>query len=215
MALETSIDSRILFYRITGAQTIVRIEPLLKPLLCCDWRLVNDSFTSVHFVWETSCKIIERVQHLESAILNKLHNSFIIEDKSNLAYLQLIISRNSLVEVLETYVAIGLAGVTKWASNRWESVKSNEACCNRLLTTGDSSLSSSILEDSAGSTASVVIPMVSNSDDWWIVKASKSNCGQDIWILHSYNYKDVLPQLSLHEGDSHALDVLTKWPQCC
>jgi hypothetical protein len=207
MALETGIDSRVLFYRITGAQSIVRIEPLLKPLLCCDWRLVNDSVTSVHFVWETSCKIIERVQHLESAILNKLNNSCIIEDKSNLAYLQLIMSRNSLLEVLETYVAIGLAGATKWASNRWESMNSNECCYNRFLTTGDSSLLSSVLEVSSESTASVFIPMVSNSDDWWIVKASKSNCGQDIWILHSYNYKDVLPQLSLHEGDFHALNV--------
>lgn len=214
MALETSIDSRVLFYRITGAQTIERIEPLLKPLLCCDWRLVNDSVSSVHFVWETSCKIIERVQHLESAILNKLHNSFIIEDKSNLAYLQLIMSKSSLLEVLDTYVAIGLAGVTKWASNRWESIKSNETCCNRFLTTGNSSLSSSVVEVSAGSSTSVVIPMVSNSDDWWIVKASKSNCGQDIWILHSYNYKDVLPQLSLHEGDPHALDVFKMATSC-
>lgn len=206
MASDTSLERRLLSYRITGQQSIKRIEPLLKTQLCCDWQLANDSISSVHFVWETSCKIIERVQHLESVILNKLHNSFIIEDKSNLAYLQLIVSKYSLCNVLETYIAIGLCGVTKWASNRWEPTKSNGTSVDRSIKTDGCSLSP--LLDQHDEPLAVTIPMIPNSYDWWIVKASRGNCGQDIWIFHAYNYKDVLPQLPPHTGDSHALNVV-------
>ena len=112
---------RIYFFKITGPQSIERLQPLLKSTKDLQWRIAIDSKSDLHFVWETSCKISERDQHLNSQIHNRLHNSQIIEDKSNLAFLQLRMTASIAVSLLETYVVENSVGIKEWFLKRWES----------------------------------------------------------------------------------------------
>lgn len=111
---------RICFFKITGPQSIERIQPLLKTVKDLQWKSEIDSSSNLHFVWETSCKISERDQHSSSQIHNRLHNSQIIEDKSNLAFLQLRMMASIPISLLETYVVENSVGIKKWFLERWE-----------------------------------------------------------------------------------------------
>jgi hypothetical protein len=164
-------------YRITGPQSIERLDPLLHLIEGLDWTRANGSTSSLHFVWETACKKAEKNQHAGAAVCNRLHNSQIIEDKSNLAFLQVQMARADASIVLETYVARNLAGVVDWFSSRWGQI-------------GDDKKNSS----------SIFNPSVSCDDDWWIVKASKGNGGRDVWVVHPNNSCDVLSELPPNEG---------------
>ena len=112
---------RIYFFKITGPQSIERLQPLLKSTKDLQWIMSIGSNSCLHFVWETSCKISERDQHLSSQIHNRLHNSQIIEDKSNLAFLQLRMMASIPISLLETYVVENSVGIKKWFLERWES----------------------------------------------------------------------------------------------
>jgi len=108
-------------YRITGPQSIERLDPLLRKIgadLKRDLTLAEDlkADDRLDFVWETACEQSWRSRHSTARVLNRLHNSDILEDKSNLAFLQLRMKR----KVLETFVANGNEEVYKWASKRWE-----------------------------------------------------------------------------------------------
>ena len=94
-----------LTYRITGPQSIDRLEPLLKGLEPFRWTSIDDvkldetrTSSPIDFIWETTFKLTERNTHIEAIILNKLHNSLIIEDKSNLAFLQIRMLSDSIGE---------------------------------------------------------------------------------------------------------------------
>lgn len=93
------------WYRITGKQSIERLEPLLcsrfkhmGPWGAVDGkhqhqRGVEGEDTPIDLVWETTCEQTWRTRHNSAIVLNKLHNTQILEDKANLAYLQQKISR--------------------------------------------------------------------------------------------------------------------------
>ena len=141
-------------YRITGAHSIERIEPLLLGNLGeLKWEKVVRDFDELQldFVWETNCEKSFKSLHDRAIILNRLHNSSIIEDKSNMAFLQIMMN----VPVLETFIAKTSDDVKRWCETKWE-------------------LSNEDLTDNSRSSAS----------DWWAVKASRGNGGKDVFVSH-------------------------------
>lgn len=75
----------------------------------------------VDFVWETFCEQSWKTSHEKALVLNRLHNSNIIENKANLAFLQFRASElaSSPSKYLETYVALKSCDVSKWCTERW------------------------------------------------------------------------------------------------
>lgn len=174
-------------YRITGKQSIERLEPLIyslfktnqyskeKKLIPISYEKytqitncysLDNQHNKIDFVWETTCEKVNKTLHQSAQILNKLHNSSIIESKSYLAFLQLLIPTHNM---LETYVAMNAIEVANWISNRWN---------NNQLYVDDKEQTDRIVEM-----------------DWWVVKASKGNGGRDVWILNKQNYSSIIPQL--------------------
>ena len=107
-------------YRITGKQSVERLDPLLRSLVpnshfCNALDLKSISERSLSFVWETTCEKDVRAIHQNAIVLNKLHNSQIIESKASFASLQLLIS----YPMLETRVASNAGIVEHWATQRW------------------------------------------------------------------------------------------------
>ena len=141
-------------YRLTGPHSITRIKPLLP--LSCKWREITDinkdKSQIADFVWETYCEKSYKSLHDNALILNRLHNSSIIEDKSNMAFLQLLMN----VPVLQTFIAKSADDVKHWCESRWGS--------NRQISSDSNSSSSG------------------SGSDWWAVKASKGNGGKDIFV---------------------------------
>ena len=87
------------WYRITGKQSIERLEPLLHSRFkhLGPWGAVDEENprdpVKIDLVWETTCEQTWRTRHNAATVLNRLHNTQILEDKSNLAYLQQKIPR--------------------------------------------------------------------------------------------------------------------------
>lgn len=104
-------------YRITGKQSIERLDPLVANVVtnCSAWNKDVDLNRPLDFVWETTCEKELREYHNVAKVTNKLHNSQIIESKSSLAYLQLLVD----YPMLETRVAYSSAEVEAWAKKRW------------------------------------------------------------------------------------------------
>ena len=104
-----------LMYRITGPQSIERLESLVSLVISrsrslCAGSGSKDASSSapspqpVHFVWETTCEQTWREFHSQALVLNKLHNITILEDKANLAFVQLRMSEY-YENVLPTFIA--------------------------------------------------------------------------------------------------------------
>ena len=107
-------------YRVTGPQSIVRLDPIVKSFLKLGhWVQAHDPTTEcrIDFVWETACEKCWRTRHFNALILNKLHNTAVLESKSNLAFLQQIIPR----PMLPTFVAASGIEVVEWATRKWTS----------------------------------------------------------------------------------------------
>lgn len=107
-----------LLYRITGKQSVERLEPLLANVVKSSISWTPKSAPSdqiLDFVWETTCEKEYRAIHNNARIINKLHNSQIIESKSSLAYLQLLVD----YPMLETRIAYSSVEVETWAKKRW------------------------------------------------------------------------------------------------
>jgi hypothetical protein len=106
-------------FRVTGKQSIERLEPLIKALLpgavSAEDILDQKAELPLDFVWETTCRREHRPIHQNAALINKLHNAQIIESKSSLAYLQLLVN----YPMLETYIAEGGREVGAWVGARW------------------------------------------------------------------------------------------------
>ena len=141
---------KLMLFRITGPQSIERLEPLvprvvegavpLDPRSVGPLKGVESSANEkLDFVWETTCEMTMRDRHSQATVLNKLHNVVILEDKANLAFLQMRMN----CPVLETFVASSPHDVHTWASKRWV--------------------------DGADT------PSGSVDGDWWVVKASAGN----------------------------------------
>jgi hypothetical protein len=160
-----------MLYRITGPQSIDRLEPLVPRVIpkAEAWKLETSSGSpqdtppgkKIDFVWETTCELTMRERHSQATVLNKLHNVVILEDKANLAFLQTRMD----CPVLETYVANGSEEVKQWGLKRWA---------------GES-------KDAGGSV----------DGDWWVVKASAGNGGKDIWVMTSNNVDSVVAELPM------------------
>jgi hypothetical protein len=95
-------------YRITGPQSIERLEPLVARL-DGSWRAFEQATSNarIDLVWETTCEKTMKHYHDTAIVFNKLHNCQIIESKSNLAYLQRRMKRPTLT----TFIALGVKGV--------------------------------------------------------------------------------------------------------
>ena len=154
-------------YRITGPQSVERLEPLVQKLCAVsEGTEATDAGSDaaaekrLDLVWETACEQSWRARHSQARVLNRLHNSAILEDKGNLAFLQLRMG----CPVLETFVAPGGASqVLAWASRRWEN---NEASTS------------------------------SQTSDWWVVKVARGNGGRDVWIMNAKNYSLVVAEFA-------------------
>ncbi len=210
--------SKVLSYRITGAQSIQRIQPLLKNIHAShpndptdseyynfDWALETVPLIiqplintpCISFVWETYCEKSWKFSHESAIVLNRLHNSIIIEDKENLAFLQLKIAaarRNQNVPktfFLETYIAYNKHDVFSWSNRRWN--------FNHISYGGDSTPESHANIFQTVDLRSTPLPSNISDNDWWVVKASKGNGGKDIWITNSHRYKSVCNELPSNE----------------
>ena len=191
------VSSMSLSYRITGPQSIERLDPLVTQVLVGAIRAdeVDKTAPSVSaeeavqrpldFVWETACEQTWRARHSEARILNRLHNTIIIEDKSNLAFLQLRMD----CPVLETYVACSPSDVKVWAEMRWIAPSNN-----RVFGSIESPS-----EAAAAAAAATVTASAAAVHDWWAVKSSKGNGGRDVWMMHKDNYPSVLAELPTGE----------------
>lgn len=106
-------------YRITGKQSVERLDPIVARLMPNAVRVgkLEQQDSKLDFVWETTCEKHLRSQHQSARVLNKLHNSQIIESKSMLAYLQLLMD----FPMLQTFVADNATAVEAWAERRWGS----------------------------------------------------------------------------------------------
>ena len=105
-------------YRVTGKQSIERLQPLienfqntwLKPISFCESVTTPSSPNPLQFVWETTCEREWKSVHQTAKIINKLYNTNIIESKSNMAYLQLKMKCPSI----ETFVARNREELVGW-----------------------------------------------------------------------------------------------------
>lgn len=174
-------------FRITGPQSIERLEPLL-PLLPSmssssglSWRRADKATESgnLDFVWETACEKEWKEKHSNARVLNRLHNTSILEEKGNLAFLQLRMK----CPTLQTYLAMNKESVVAWASSRWgqdNNTKGEECPCSHSGESGESG-------------------EARPSSDWWAVKASRGNGGRDVWIMNRANFLTILDSLPSDE----------------
>lgn len=193
----------IRYYRITGIQSIERITPLLNQIdpntqwinvdihfHCSDKKNVENEASIlssnistspllqsdfiIDFVWETTVEKSMKTIHNQSKILNRLHNTIILEDKSNFAFLSLKMN----CPTLETYIGINSSVVKNWAFEKWGNKLNN--------------ISTDIHVFSALNPMGVV-------NDWWVIKASKGNGGKDIWVVNSTNYKNICKEIPVND----------------
>ena len=121
-----SEKARVFRCRITGPQSIDRLDPLIRNLLeVNNISKISSSNTCEYYdyIWETTCERNMREKHKQATVLNKLHNTVVIESKSNQAFLQL----NMQCPVLETLIACGMTSVCNWCTDRWLTGKKGAA----------------------------------------------------------------------------------------
>lgn len=161
-------------YRITGKQSIERLEPLIEslrnewfhPVSYCNFSSSDPSTIPtlpLQFVWETTCEKSWKQIHLSAKIFNKMNNTSIIESKSNLAFLQLLMN----CPTLKTFVARNTKEVQYWIQSYYLTISSSE--------------NSEKGEESRSNP----------HEDWWVIKASNGNGGKDIWMINSHNFQEV------------------------
>jgi hypothetical protein len=112
--------SPVKHYRITGFHSVERITPILPLTKDVKWiecaSLAEATSQRLDLVWETTCEMVWREVHKSARVYNCLHNTTILEDKSNLAFLQLRMK----CPTLTTFVAKNGSDVISWAQQRWK-----------------------------------------------------------------------------------------------
>lgn len=112
-----------MLYRVTGKAARERIPPLLQDLHPqIDWVECKSPEESPTLVYETTCERTWNACHQRALILNRLHNSQILENKANLAVLQTAMD----IPMLETYLAHGHDEVDRWCRWRFQKTSSVE-----------------------------------------------------------------------------------------
>eukprot|EP00903_Cladosiphon_okamuranus_P010040 g9520.t1 len=127
-----------LTFRVTGAASVARLEPLLLnrnrgSRRQAVWRraLVSDgdggngspaaaaaaaAAGQLDFVWETTVTKDKHRLHRSARVLNRLSGSQVLEDKANLVLLQRLMT----APTLESYVARGRQTIAEWAQSRFQ-----------------------------------------------------------------------------------------------
>ena len=188
-------------YRITGPQSIARLEPLLSQCGSdINWVSIDASgevtpTVPIDLVWETSCEKTWRDTHNSAIIFNRLHNSQIFEDKSNFAFLQLRMA----CPTLNSHIAPDKATLTRWCQLKWKS--DNQSLQHDIESIDvDMNIESlaplSFLGEGHGWG---LPPSSATSKDWWALKASKGNGGKDVWIINRDNFENILAKLPSSE----------------
>ncbi|CAN0326658.1 unnamed protein product, partial [Hapterophycus canaliculatus] len=177
-----------LTFRVTGAASVARLEPLLLDqdegkVWQARWSRAVDNDGEdgdsgshlnggrIDFVWETTVKKEEVRRHRNARVLNRLSGAQVLEDKANLVLLQRLMT----APTLESYAVIGRGEVARWAHGRFERQRNQwPEGTPRDPPEGE--------------------------EDWWCVKAAGGNGGLDVWVLHEGNWKSVTYALSDHES---------------
>ena len=174
-----------LYYRITGPQSVDRLDPILLKEFSKlgDWKKAeSNEIFPLDFVWETTCELVYRCRHNSALIINKLHNSHILESKANLAYLQ----QKLTTPMLSTFVALSPRAVLKWCTNRWPK--------DTISTQSEESISHTSHPPSE-SLDFTTEKSTNKHLDLWVVKASNANGGRDIWFINSSNFENIVSEL--------------------
>eukprot|EP01033_Poteriospumella_lacustris_P013421 gene13421-9611_t len=186
-AFEENIEQAV-HYRVTGKQSVERLDPLFqalnsnsvvrtakitfqsiatypdnKLLPADETRRILEQSTQFQplLLWETTCEKELKPLHQQAVIRNKLLNNTVLESKANFAFLQFALPDDL---ALTTFVADSGQEVLQWCVRRW---------------------------NCATSTVDEAPP----TSDWWVVKASAGNGGRDIWMVHAQNYLAELQDL--------------------
>lgn len=118
-----------------------------------------------------------RDKHRSATVWNKLHNTCVLESKSNQAFLELTVS----CPYLETFIAPNATCVRAWCNQRWMMSPS-----------------------SSGALAPDQYHQRTQNDDcWWVLKASNGNGGQEIWLLNRENFVSVVS--TIKEEDEYVI----------
>ena len=174
-----------LTFRITGPQSIDRLTPLLSDVsMAVTWDEVTSPNRHIDLVWETACEKLWTNSHKSAAILNRLSNTQIIEDKANLAFLQLRMD----VPTLKTYLACSAVDVLNWASQRWIGSDISVTSAADVDT---------VFRNLHGDVSDC--KMAEIDDDWWAVKAARGNGGKDVWIMNNKNFHEIYSQLPCND----------------
>lgn len=188
------------FYRITGAQSIDRLEPLLTTVDAeVNWIGVGSEVPSspLDIVWETTCEKAWIGVHNSALVLNRLHNSQIFEDKSNFAFLQLRMECSKLI----SFVALGTESLKGWCERKWKGALGTDRSHLDDIDVDiniETLMPISFLGE-AHSWSLPPSPTEGIDSDWWALKASKGNGGKDVWVMNRDNYERVLLELPSNE----------------
>jgi hypothetical protein len=188
------------FYRITGPQSIARIEPLLRQSGCnTEWVPVDETAIpseAIDLVWETCCEKTWKNSHCSAIIFNRLHNSQIFEDKSNFAFLQIRMN----CATLHSHIALSKLNLTEWCLRKWET--SSNSLIPDDLDNIHVDMNIELLSPTSflGEPHNWSLPSAcEGSSDWWAVKASRGNGGKDVWVFNKDNYNSLLLNLPSNE----------------
>jgi hypothetical protein len=179
-------------FRVTGPQSVERLEPIVRRLIPGAQAVSTSADPDAGYgkggdgsdlgadkkldlVWETTCQQTWRERHNGALVLNKLHNVTVLEDKANLAFLEVKLRQQQKeagvaegskerdsVDTLQTFIASSLSEIEAWAADRW-GFKDDEE--------------------------------FGNEEDWWVLKASGGNGGKDVYVLSQHTYASVLHNL--------------------
>jgi len=175
---------------------VERLEPLIHKQ--GTWTRVShppSASTSIDFVWETYCEKVWREAHNNAVVLNRLHNSLVLEDKSNFAFLQLRMS----CPRLESYIALSRTALLSWCRERYREQQSPAVTDTDVINDMDTSSLSNESYLGEPHNWAVSPQPVGITGEWWAVKASKGNGGKDVWVLHKDNFETLVSSLPKDE----------------
>eukprot|EP00752_Nemacystus_decipiens_P008983 g8020.t1 len=221
-------DNRhILTFRVTGAASVARLEPLLlnhnrRSRRQAVWRRAVSSgegggnsspaaaSAQLDFVWETTVTKDQHEQHRSARVLNRLSGAQVLEDKANLVLLQRLMT----APTLESYVAPGAKTVAEWAQSRFQQRNTPpdvarmppSAPPERVVVDLDrtSGYDGTTTRDARAATTTVMVPETVPAE---VAKAAAAEVGdggaggEDWWCVKAAGGNGGLDIWVLHEGN--------------